>query len=262
MLTWNSVGFGVSYFVAKRQIGNLNFDPGWITTDTSWQFVNMTPGTNYVWHVRTVCSPGNHSSWSPLVPFTTTSNICTNTPTGLTTGNKTTSSIKLRWDTLSPQPDKYQIRYRIKGDLTWTYLTCAGNLTSRLVSGLTAGAKYEWQIRGRCGISAPYDYSAWSIVATFKLPLVRLADDADELSFNVFPNPTTGIVTLTVSDCENCRYNLMLHDAIGRTVFTEDVTFSLKAIQFNLISAVWEKGIYALTVNSDITKQVLKLLIQ
>ncbi|MEO8147079.1 MAG: LamG-like jellyroll fold domain-containing protein [Bacteroidia bacterium] len=257
---WASAGTGLTYFFEKRPVGSVAFDPGWTTSDTKRQMKNMTTNVQYEWHVRTICASGQYSDWSSLQQFTTMGIICTNTPTGLSATNLTTSSAKFHWNVLSPSPDKYQLRYRIVGTTSWITKTGVGTAIQRLITGLSSGSNYEWQIRGRCGTVAPYDFSNWSSLSTFSLPALRMSSDENELEVNVFPNPTTGIISVSIPGCDNCTYKLTMCDVVGNIVYDQSVAGSEQLITLDFSNLT--KGIYVLNVNDGNVRRIAKVVLQ
>lgn len=258
---WASAGVGVTYFIEKRPVGATAYDLGWTTTSHSWQMKNMNTGTQYEWHVRIVCAPGQFSDWSPLQQFTTVVPICTNKPTGLSATNLTTTSAKLHWTLMSPVPDNYQLRYHIIGSSTWIKKTGAGTAILKQITALIAGSNYEWQIRGRCGTVAPYDFSNWSALSTFSLPTVRLGGDELSKGVSVYPNPTTGMVTLQIPDCNNCIYKLTMYDVPGNVVYTNPKPVTNNS-QLSLDFSNLAKGIYSLSVDDGDNKKTVKVVIE
>ncbi len=250
---WVSAGVGVTYFVEKRVVGATSFELGWSTNDTTWQMINMTGSTNYEWHVRIICAPGEYSQWSTLMPFVTDTNAtCTNWPTGLfTTGIKANEAVT-NWATLSPAPDKFQVRYRIVGTSSWTKISGAGTSTKKKLKVLTANSNYEWQLRGKCGNASPYDYSRWSDLSYFSTLTSTPSrvdnnfDSDNENTMSLFPNPTSGSVTVTLYACENCDYQLNVYDVLGNLVYTDKNKADGNSKTIDLSSLA--KGIYQVQV--------------
>ncbi|MBL0051511.1 MAG: fibronectin type III domain-containing protein [Bacteroidetes bacterium] len=260
LATWISVGPGYSYYFEKRKVGSLTFDAPWITSNTVWQMTSLLPSTQYEWHVRTMCSPGQFSEWSAMETFTTNGPTCGSAPVGLSVNNITSSSAELQWSPLSPLPDNYQLRYRKTGTTVWTNKVGLGTKTKRVITGLLASSTYVWQIRSRCGTAAPFDYSFWSATSTFTtLSGARLASEISEFDINVFPNPTDGKISITV-DCDDCSYQVSLYDAIGKIVYSQAIKSELNEIQCDFGNI--EKGIYFLEVGSSNGKKTVRLAIQ
>ena len=263
---WASAGTGVTYFIEKRVVGTISFELGWSTTDTTWQMINLTGNTNYEWHVRIVCGLNQHSDWSLLMPFTTDSvATCTNRPTGLFTNAITANTAKTNWTTLSPVADKFQLRYRIVGTLSWSKASGVGTSTTKKIKGLASNSNYEWQIRGKCGSNNPFDYSRWSDLSYFttltstpsRIPKNLETENTNSMLLN--PNPTSGSVTVTLNDCENCDYQLNVFDVLGHLVYTDKNKADGDSKTIDLSSLA--KGIYQVQVlyNDEISNCKLVL---
>jgi hypothetical protein len=67
----------------------------------------------------------------------------------------------------------------------------------------------------------------------------------------VYPNPTSGKVTLSVNSTINEKYNLKVLDIIGKVVFNEDVTFMEGQNTKEIILEKVSNGIYFLSILSE-----------
>ena len=71
--------------------------------------------------------------------------VC-DTPTGLSVNGITESSAVIVWNDV-PNAERYQLRYRIRGE-SWTRVNTTE--TSAQIDGLIAGTEYQYRIRTRC----------------------------------------------------------------------------------------------------------------
>jgi len=79
-------------------------------------------------------------------------------------------------------------------------------------------------------------------------------------SFSVYPNPSKGTVTLSLSTVSDVKVSL--YDISGRNIYTKsfnnsDISFN-QELKFNALS----KGVYLLNVESDGKKASKKLIIE
>lgn len=81
-------------------------------------------------------------------------------PSGLNATAITTVSATLNW-TLVSGAASYNVQYRLSGTTTWTAATATSN--SKAISGLSAGANYEYKVQAVCSGSS----SSFSSSATF-----------------------------------------------------------------------------------------------
>jgi hypothetical protein len=162
LVYWSSVGVDVSYEVRYRATGSSD----WITLSNlntpSVDLLGLTGNTNYQWQVKTHCSDGSSSDFSAISTFNTYS--C-EYPTSLYGYGLTPTSAKLTWSYLQADTEsRYEARYRAVGATDWITIS---NLTSinlagtYVLTGLTTGTQYEWQIKTLCSptVSSPFSFS-------------------------------------------------------------------------------------------------------
>ncbi|MEP7321156.1 MAG: fibronectin type III domain-containing protein [Saprospiraceae bacterium] len=74
-------------------------------------------------------------------------------PTGLTTTNITTSGATLSWTPVSGAIS-YSIDYKPSISTTWTTVNSVGTASSVVLSGLSAGTLYNWQVKTNCAVGS------------------------------------------------------------------------------------------------------------
>jgi hypothetical protein len=173
VLAWSAVSSTQTTFNIRYRIAGT----------TAWSLVNnispphtlsgLTCNTVYEWQVQAICSgnvPGTVqlSPWSVSHTFTTlgcTSNNCL-PPTSLTATNITATGAVLSWNTTSPNPAGYNLRYRSSTSTAWTIIN---NATSPYqLGGLNCNTTYQWQVQTICYNSAgTVVLSPWSVTHTF-----------------------------------------------------------------------------------------------
>ncbi|HIK67996.1 MAG TPA: T9SS type A sorting domain-containing protein, partial [Flavobacteriales bacterium] len=109
-------------------------------------------------------------------------------------------------------------------------------------------------------------YSAYTVTVTDSNDCTVLVDatqtalnDIDPLAFGLFPNPTTGAITLQVST-EMHDVNLQVFDATGRVVFTQSnlIVQGSISLDFSNLST----GTYTIMLNNNNGVSVRRLSIQ
>jgi hypothetical protein len=83
--------------------------------------------------------------------------------------------------------------------------------------------------------------------------------DIDPLAFGLFPNPTTGAITLQVSNVMK-DVKMQVLDATGRVVFTQDALVLQGATTFNFSNL--STGTYTIMISNDNGTSVRRLSIQ
>ena len=157
-LTWNTVSGATGYYVYYKNYNSTNWEYsfGWTNPASPPVVTGLSCGTQYDFAVKADCG----SSMSNLSPTTTcTTEACTcNTPTGLTCGTITQSSVSMSWNGVTGASSGYEIQYRpAAGNNSWNgYVTGNPNYT---VQSLTSNTQYEFQVRSNCGSG----YSYWSV---------------------------------------------------------------------------------------------------
>ena len=162
-LGWDAISGSWGYRVRYRAIGWSSWIFDTITTN-NYNLTGLPTGTSYQWRVQAMCDSlgTNMSGWTSMQSFTTlvpTAAPC-NTPTGMTSSAGLTNVV-LSWNSVS-NGIKYDIRRRVQGTSTWTYLYNISN-TTRTINNLISSTTYEWEIRTQCASSA----SSWSSTLTF-----------------------------------------------------------------------------------------------
>ncbi|GAB3689729.1 hypothetical protein GCM10027592_06450 [Spirosoma flavus] len=145
-----------SFQLRYRPAGN----PNWATVTTSIQPVydlsGLTSGTTYEWQVASVCSGSAVSDFSSQATFTT--GCFSIKPQDLGASNSTSSSVQLNWFATADPGTLFTLRYRPTGTPTWTTVS---NLTATtnnnvytfgnyVLTGLTPGTNYEWEMATAC----------------------------------------------------------------------------------------------------------------
>ena len=128
------------------------------TTNTTFAFTNLQPGTNYQYQVRAVCN-GVFAVWSSPQSFTTNSAPSCPQVTGLTNGTIGINSAGVSWS--SNGANMYNVRIRVSGNSWGSHNSTTGtvyNFTSLLPS-----TDYEYQIRPICSGF----FGQWSNTQTF-----------------------------------------------------------------------------------------------
>ena len=156
--------------------------------------VGLDPETTYDIYVRSVCRQGVHSVWSQGVTITTgTPDVTCATVEGVAVEVNATS-INASW---SPVADAqgYEVEYGPQGFVHGTGVWHGSiNAPSFSVSNLDSG-DYQLYVRAFCGSG---NYGSYSSAVPFSIASVGI--DEEGRSQTIFPNPTTGEITVLLAE--------------------------------------------------------------
>jgi hypothetical protein len=116
-----------------------------------------------------------------------------------------------------------------------------------------ASGRYYYRLRA-CNVTG---CSAYTNEAT----TLGNKNNAQQLGIAVFPNPSTGLFTLTVDNDQRGALALRVTDALGRTVASEQLTKGAAALSHSLDLSKLAPGVYQLHValpNGTVVQRLLK----
>lgn len=154
IVSWDPI-LGVNNYQGRyREKGTFQ----WTTFETTKNSVSLSEllaGTVYEVEMQSLCSVVETSEFSN--PFTFQTECRADVPENITYNNITTSSIKLKWDTVRAI-QSYGVRYRVVGSGNWT--TETSNISSIYLSDLNSGDTYEFQVQSQCSEEDTSSFSA------------------------------------------------------------------------------------------------------
>ena len=160
-INWAVSNGAISYQFEYRLNSNPNFtifSPN--PTTNSVNLVGLTPGSIYVYRIKTICN-GTESAYSatPNPTFQTNPLTC-DVPISQTTTGITINSAIFGWATV-PGATSYKIQYREKQPTGAWGPWILGNsiVNSFTATGLTMDKNYQWEVKSVC---SPTTESAWS----------------------------------------------------------------------------------------------------
>ncbi len=157
-LSWAAVAGATSYNL-QYKTSNAT---AWTTLSVSTQsktLTGLTSGTVYDYQVQTVCSSGS-SAYSAVSTFTTLTTASCAVPSGLSSSALTTTGATLNWTAVNGA-STYNLQYKASTANTWNTISVAAS--SKVLTGLTAGTLYDYQVQTICSGGS----SAYSVAATF-----------------------------------------------------------------------------------------------
>ena len=176
-------------------------------------------------------------------------------PAGLTTTNIKSTSAKVNWS-LEPAAQTYSVRYRKTGTVPWTKTTA--QLNYKKLTGLSPDTQYDWAVKSVCDPVNAVS-SDWSATQNYTTKPLRLENESgEEISLEVFPNPSSGSFNLS------CQFSLKVNreatveivDQLERCVstYTVEVSDGLIDQQFEGINVPPGFYLVHLSVDGEIYK--------
>jgi hypothetical protein len=154
-------------------------DEEWISENVigahTFTLKNLTPKTDYQVRVRCICSEGQTSVWSEIIPFTTPDAPppppC-ESPVFLEVAEITTTSAILSWKEGNDQNLAWDLRYREASSSSWNNVESLEERTY-LLKELTPNTAYLWTVRANCSEDRT---SEWAAVEAFTTDPVGIDD--------------------------------------------------------------------------------------
>lgn len=127
------------------------------------------------------------------------------------------TQVKVKWQQ-TDNAANYRIRYREVGAIDWISVKASATKSSKILSGLSCGVQYEWQIRETC---ADGSISDWSDLQYFMPASCRLADASTPTAqVELFPNPTGGLLHISADGFTHDALEAIVMDMQGQIVRT------------------------------------------
>lgn len=258
-LDWQKVVGALSYKIVLRKAGESNWTKILFKQSNTGRFVvnNLTPNTKYVWSIMARL-PNGWTNLAVFDKFKTLSNPCIN-PVNLLAKPVQYNQAKINW-TGDSNVFKYRIRYRIIGNTSWTVKPVSHSRNLHWITGLNAGATYEWQIKSVCAVGSSSSGNNWSSSQFFTtqgnysssfLRQKRVVFETNP--FEVYPNPSNGLLHLKINSDFNSANKLKIYNAYGKLVFSVLV----KESQMQLDLRNLKKGTYFLNFKNEVKQLIL-----
>lgn len=134
--------------------------------------------TNYQYRMRSICTQGDTSEWSPILSFRTTAVPECSTPVNIKAASIDNSSATLSWE-----PGVNNILYHVRtrqGLSDWDTILRSTEQTSFIYANLQPETTYTWSIQGICDTYFLYNViSSWSENQKFTTTPISIEGEAD-----------------------------------------------------------------------------------
>ncbi len=209
---------------------------------------SLNPNTIYYWRVRGGNGFG-FSPWSVIWQFTTESAILTE-PILVSPLNNLTgidfNSVTLDWNSVFGASEYI---YEISTDNTFTTGVTSETLsaTDKTLVGLADDTQYFWRVKSSDGTQE----SAWSTEWNFTTMIDVNINDIENISFKIYPNPSTGIFTISGKGI----INIEIKNINGQVIYYTSDEFRVDLIN-------QPKGIYFVKITETKGITIKKIVLQ
>ena len=144
-VSWNAVAGATGHVISYGVLNGSGFKTVTIGNATSTTITGLDASTAYWFKVTATNSYG----WGPVSAVVTASTtgggtVLPTTPTGLTVGSPTTTSLAVNWNAVTGATG-YTVEYGVQGTSTGTKVNVTGTATT--VGGLTADTTYWFKVQ-------------------------------------------------------------------------------------------------------------------
>lgn len=178
-----------------------------VSDTTAYTLTQLKENTTYNVRMRSACNDDRYSTWVEG-SFTTTEETC-DAPTNLQVSDVTHHSAVLTWNQTEGTANEWVVNYRVKDTEEWTSQTVTTTTTT--IDSLTELTSYEAMVVAHCTNGLNSDNSETVVFTTEKN---AVNDYVLNSNINLFPNPTTGVITCNVKDLNVERVEV--YDVYGK----------------------------------------------
>ena len=183
---------------------------------------------------------------------------CDPAPTGLLALPFSGTDVLLSWSSIVQPAVGYQLQGKEAGTVGWAQVKTTN--TSVFVEGLIPGQAYEWRVRAKCSVTG--NVSPFTATETFTMPTFREAAQQLPIPVAVTPNPTAGRLVVDYGLPSAQQVLIRVADPLGRVVFerTESRDAGFHALELDLSD--FAPGVYHVGVQSERSREVVKVIVQ
>ena len=232
-ISWDELIGSSSYEVL------YNFGSGFTSVNTELNniTISLSGSITNTFYVRANCPDGQQSAWSPAQSFT----LSCDAPSNVSVSNEGTD-VTIDWD---GSASYYTIIYKAGGG--WMVVNSVDSEYS--ISNVSIGTNVIYYIRSVCHEESNFvsGYTAGSYVTSSGGRFVNNIN----FDFEVYPNPTEGIVNISLESLVEYNITISLVDAFGKEFFVKQLNsgFENSNLEFDLSN--YAKGVYFIRIVSD-----------
>ena len=243
-ISWDENSYAESYEVL------YNFGNGFETASTSSTTITLEMGSanSYDFYVRSICSDDIISEWSELQSFTVTCDE----PSNISFSNEGTD-LTIDWDGNAPE---YWLIYNYGSG--WTYAYPAES--EIVISEVPVGSTIYIYLRALCDADNNF-VSSWASDVYTTVSGGKIAQ-LESSEFEVYPNPTSGLVNINFVNTQPTDYQLLIVDAYGKEVYKDQIVSEMLDSQFNIDLSNYSKGVYIVKIIGNQATYTRRLILQ
>jgi N-acetylneuraminic acid mutarotase len=180
-------------------------------------------------------------------------------PLNLSATDIRTTSVKLSWSTIV-QASSYTVIYRKAGASEWNSAHSAVN--QKTITGLTANTEYTWNVFSVCHSSSQLK-SDRSEFATFITDPLRIGDSSPEISFQIYPNPSSQQTSIQFTLLQSSHVCVKVYDVSGKEITTlmdNELDHGDHTLVLN--TSLFSRGLYMVKIISDFGIENQKLIVE
>ncbi|REJ80150.1 MAG: T9SS C-terminal target domain-containing protein [Bacteroidetes bacterium] len=217
----------------------------------------LVPNTTYQYQVSSICA-GVSSGYSPSNTFTTNNSPASCiTPYDLSHNSVSGSSANISWTNLV-SADSFMVRYSVYGTTNYIWKKVS-NVNNTVLTGLSMGTNYQWQVRSICAGVPVSVYSSPDTFITAPLRLKNNSGDEDKL-FSVFPNPVRTSLEAKFYMSQSDYVNINVFDISGRIVHLEKLFLPEGNNNIEINTSSLAAGIYNLQIQNSSFRMVQRFI--
>ncbi|MES2747703.1 MAG: fibronectin type III domain-containing protein [Bacteroidota bacterium] len=246
VLHWGPITTAASLYNIRYHSANSNT---WIVVNNvtmPYQLGNLSCSSGYVWQVQKVCGTASGtnfelSPWSTPTTFSTSPCIiqCA-APTELGSSNVSQTTANLYWNAVSGAVG-YVVIYKPINSLS-AFITVTASSNSIVISGLTTGTSYTYQVRAICA-----NGTTATMMSSLSSPYVFTTLNALVVS----PNPANGSIRMACFLAEESTVTIQLRDSYGQLVSSINEMGIEGSNEFTMNSESISEGLYILTIKTN-----------